>query len=194
MADTGAERDTQHIGDGHACDHDGNGLRSLAIVGKPVGHDGTDTEKSAVGQSRNEARGQHDAVIRRECRTQVADQDQGSETEQDLFQGTGAGQQCQQGRTDADTQGIGGDEVACRRNGNAETACHVGQDTHHDEFGNAQCESTGGQCGQAFFHAAVVRVFLWNRFGQSFSGSPENGAGAYCSAIWRLFAGGILKG
>ncbi len=190
MADGRAKGNAKDVGHGHACDHDGNGLRAFVLVGQFVGHDGTDPEESAVRQTGYETGDKHDPIVRGECCTEVSDQDQGTESEQNAFQGLGAGDQRQQGSADTDAQRVGSDKVTGLRDRDAEMGRHVGQNAHHDEFGNAQCKSTGSQCGQAFFHAGGVWCSVKTQSDLFFSYSlcPDNSKGAYCTAIWSLSA------
>lgn len=87
MADGGAKGNAKDVGHGHACDHDGDGLCAFVLVGQFVGHDGTDPEESTVRQTGYETGGEHDPIVRGECCTEVSDQDQGTESEQNAFQG-----------------------------------------------------------------------------------------------------------
>ena len=128
-------------------------MRAFALVRKLVGDDGTHTEESAVWEAGDETGAQHDPVVGGECGAEVTDQDQDTKAEKNPFQGLRPGDQCQQGRPDAHAQRIGGDKMTGLRDRDAEIGRHVREDAHHDEFGNAQCEGTGSQCGQAFFHA-----------------------------------------
>ena len=44
-----------------------------------------------------------------------------------------------QERADANTARVSGDKVTGLRNTDIEVSCHIGQNGHHAEFGNAQC-------------------------------------------------------
>ena len=88
--------------------------------------------------------------------------EQGGQSQQDLFERSGACDQHQKRRARADSQRIGGDEMAGCRDGNVEIGRHIGQHAHHDEFGDAQRECSGSQCDKTFFH--TVSFFNTNGF------------------------------
>jgi hypothetical protein len=124
----------------------------VSPVGHALGHDGAHAEESPVRQARDEPHGEQGPISGRQGGADVARDNHGHQDQQDLLQGTPAGDEHDGRGADADAQRIGRNQVSRHRDRHAQLPGDVGQNTHHHEFGHAERQRAESQRDQTLFH------------------------------------------
>jgi hypothetical protein len=145
LAERGAERHAEHVGERESGEHQRDGLRAAVRRDEIGGDDRADAEERAVAESGDDARAHQHPVVRRQRAQQVADDEHADQAHQRLLARHLCGDHRQNRRADRDAERVARHEHAGRRNRHREIARDVGQQSHDDEFGRADAERGNGE-------------------------------------------------
>ena len=152
LAEPGAERHAENVGDGEAGEHQGDG-RGLPVGGDEAGGDDrADAEEGGMRESGQHARRHQRPVVGRQGTGEIAEREDDHEREQQGLARQAAGERAEQRRADHHAKGVAGDEKAGGRDRNAEIGADVEQQAHDDEFSDTDTEGTGGECIESDGH------------------------------------------
>ena len=145
LADEGAERDAEDVGERQAEEHQADGA-GLAVGRHHAGGDhGADPEERAVGEGGEHAGGDQQQVVRGDGRDEVADDEDADHHQQHALARQAGGQRREDRRADHHAERVGGDELAGERDRHGEVAGDVGQKAHDHELGGADAEGAHGE-------------------------------------------------
>ena len=144
LAQPGAERHAQDVGDRQACEHESDGGRALVRRHQVGGHHGTDAEEGAVGERGQHPSGHQEAIAWGECTGGVAQGKYHHQAQQHPLARPVVGHGGEQRCSDDDAQRVARDQPAGCLDGDTQIGTDVEQQAHDDEFGHANAKGTGG--------------------------------------------------
>jgi hypothetical protein len=170
LADEGAQRDPDDVGDREAGEHQRQRPALLARGGDGPGDDRAGAEERAVHEAGEEPGRDERPERRRQRGGHVAHDEQHHEPDQHAPARQRVGQGGQGGRPDDDPEGVRRDQPAGRRDRDAEGRGHLGQQPHGDELGRADAEGADGEGEECEGHGGI---FLVERMGRGARRAPS---------------------
>jgi hypothetical protein len=152
LANQGTEGDPCDVGHREAGEHHGNGSGPALGCDQAGGDHRSDAEEGSVGEGGQDPAGQEQGKVRCGRAQGVARDEDQHEQREHRFAGSASAQQGHDGRADEDADGVGGDQISGRGNGDAEGVRHLGQEAGGHELGGAYAEGTDGQCQKGQGH------------------------------------------
>ncbi|MCY1430137.1 hypothetical protein D9M71_460770 [compost metagenome] len=165
LAERGAQRHAEDVGQGQAGEHQGDG-GSLAVGRHQTGGDHrTDAEEGAVAE-RGDHPGEHQqAVVGGHRAEEIADDEDAHQHQQGAFARQPCGKQRHDRRAERHAEGIAADQPAGAGNGHAEIGGNIGQQPHDDEFRGADGKRGQSEDEKRSGHAPAPEVESLGRSG-----------------------------
>ncbi|CAM5530578.1 hypothetical protein GCM10010343_76530 [Streptomyces avidinii] len=158
LAQEGAQRYAEHIGQGEAGEHQGDGAGPPVGGHEVGGHDGPDPEERTVREGRDQTAAHQGGVVAGQGTEQVARDEDGHEHDEHGLARqpcTGRGhERC----ADDHTEGVAGDEHAGGGDGHGQVVGHFREQTDDDELGRPDAEGTDGEGEEGSAHRPVRPV------------------------------------
>ena len=148
-----AEWHAEHVGQGQAGEHHGNGLRAFVRRHQAGGNHRANAEKRPMTQRRDHPRRHQRRVVGCQRAEHVAEDEHQRHAQQCRFARHIGGADRQDRCAEHHAQGVTGDQQPGVRNAHRQIAGDVGQQAHDDEFGGADAERGNGECKQSEGHA-----------------------------------------
>ena len=126
-------------------------------------HNRPDAEEGTMGKRGEYSRGHEETIARRQGTGSVAGNENGHQGEQHGFARPAGGQHRQYGSADDDAECISGDQKARRSDRYAEIGTDLQQQSHDDEFRDADAEGTGCQGIESQRHVLSHKVDVRDR-------------------------------